>query len=160
MGYYDIALICKNGHIVNDSFQEYPELNTKFCKECGSATINSCQKCNTPIKGDYNVPGIAILGSGMETAPAYCHDCGEPYPWTVEKLLALQEIMALGNLSKDDKEDFDKNLHYIVSDTPRTNIAALKIKMIGSKVTNEIWEVAKGIIVEIASETAKKTMGL
>ncbi|MDR7856097.1 DUF2321 domain-containing protein [Tissierella sp.] len=160
MGYYDIALICKNGHVINDSFKEYPELNTKFCKECGSITIYSCQKCNTPIRGDYNMPGIAFLGGGMETAPAYCHECGNAYPWTEEKLKAIQEVMSLGNLTKEDKDDFDKNLNDIVSETPRTKVAALKIKMIGQKVTNEIWEVAKGIIVEIASETAKKTIGL
>lgn len=159
MGYYDTALICKNGHVINDSVRENPLDNTPFCKECGAATIKSCLSCNAPIRGSYKNEDFAYIGF-YDNAPAYCHNCGNPYPWTAEKLKAIQEIMSMGNLSEEDEDDFNKNLVDIVSETPRTKVAALKIKMMGQKVTNEIWEVAKGIIVEIASETAKKTMGL
>ena len=49
----------------------------------------------------------------------------------------------------------------IVSDSPRTNLAAMKIKTLGMKLANGLWDgVAKPLIFEIASETAKKVMGL
>lgn len=160
MGYYDVALICKNGHVINDRFNDRPQFNTNYCQKCGSETINSCQECNTQIRGNYEVSGIAVIGSKKAEAPRYCHSCGKPYPWTEEKLKALQEIINLSDISQEDKDDFGKNLPDIVSDTPRTKVSALKLKMIGSKVSKEIWEVARGIFVDIASETAKKAMGL
>ena len=160
MGYYDVALICKNGHVINESFEKSPEFNTKFCRKCGAETINTCQVCNTPIRGYYEVEGIAFISVETPVAPGYCHNCGKPYPWTEEKLKALQEIINLSDISQEDKDDFGRNLPDIVSDTPRTKVSALKLKMIGSKVSKEIWEVARGIFVDIASETAKKAMGL
>lgn len=158
MNFQDVALICENGHVINSSSTEYPEDNSSFCRECGAKTIDKCPSCLASIKGNYHYDGV--IGFDEFDAPSYCGDCGCSYPWTAEKLKAIQEVMSMANLTEEDEDDFNKNLVDIVSDTPRTNVAALKIKMIGSKVTSEIWEVAKGIIVEIASETAKKTMGL
>jgi hypothetical protein len=76
---YDIAQICLNGHVINDSTYQFPEGNKKFCQRCGKPTIVSCQDCGCPIRGNY----IAVVDPASHyTAPAYCEDCGEPYPWT------------------------------------------------------------------------------
>jgi len=159
MGVYDAALVCMNGHVINNSFKSFPEFNTKFCEECGAATIHSCPNCGSNIRGDYKEPGLVNFSSN-DTAPFFCHNCGKPYPWTEEKFKALKEIIALSEISEQDKEDFNKNLPDIISETPRTKVAALKVKNIGAKVGKEIWTVAKDIFIDIASETAKKTMGL
>ncbi len=158
--YFDTALICLNGHIINDNFKRYPEFNTKHCQKCGSSTINSCQNCGIEIRGEYVVPGVISVGGGMSTPPSFCHNCGKPYPWTEEKIKALNEAISLSQISEQEKEDFSKNIPDIVAETPRTNVAALKIKMIGAKVGKEIWSAARDILVDIASETAKKTMGI
>lgn len=159
MGHYDVALICMNGHMVNDNYNEYPQHNTAYCEKCGAATINSCPNCKAQIRGSYEVSG-AVFVRGTTTTPAYCHNCGKPYPWTEEKLKAIKEAIELSGISMQEKEEFNKNLPDIMSETPRTKIAALKIKTIGAKVSKEIWSVARDIIVDIASETAKKIIGL
>lgn len=33
--FYDKALVCPNGHIINDSISECPENNVVFCEKCG-----------------------------------------------------------------------------------------------------------------------------
>jgi hypothetical protein len=35
MGSYDIAQVCPNGHVANDSTQRDPEFNMEFCDKCG-----------------------------------------------------------------------------------------------------------------------------
>jgi hypothetical protein len=45
MSYYHTAQICLNGHIINESIEEYPEKNEKFCSLCGSETITECPSC-------------------------------------------------------------------------------------------------------------------
>jgi hypothetical protein len=160
MGHHDTALICMNGHVINERYNKSPELNTKFCKNCGAATINSCIYCGASILGKYEVPGIVVLSTISMSAPSYCHNCGKPYPWTEERLKAIREAIGLSEISEQEKEEFNNNLPDIMSETPRTKIAALKIKTIGAKVSKEIWSVAREIIVDIASETAKKIIGL
>lgn len=158
MGYYDVGLICLNGHVVNSSAKDHPEHNSNFCDECGSKTINACKYCDASIRGRYHAGGVFDL-TGYN-APAYCHNCGKPYPWTEIKLNTIKEAIELSEISEQEKEEFNINLPDIISETPRTKIAALKIKTIGAKVSKEIWAVIKDIIVDIASETAKKAMGL
>jgi hypothetical protein len=48
--WYDVAQICLNGHVINDSVKKYPQHNKKFCDKCGVATINNCPNCNTEIQ--------------------------------------------------------------------------------------------------------------
>ena len=159
MGTYDVALVCMNGHMINDSFLKYPEHNIPYCDKCGAATICSCPHCNAKIRGEYDVPGVAVIG-GLTETPAYCYSCGKPYPWTEERLKAIRETIELSEISEQEKNEFNSNLPDIISETPRTKLAALKIKTIGAKIGKDIWAVAKDILVDIASETAKKTMGL
>ena len=48
---YDSALICKNGHLINDNLHQYPDENSAFCDKCGAPTISTCPHCNHEIKG-------------------------------------------------------------------------------------------------------------
>lgn len=155
MGNYDIALICKNGHKINSSSVDYPEFNSKFCKKCGAEAIDKCQYCGTPIRGLYSE------GFATYQVPSYCHECGKPYPWTEEKLKALEETIDLmDELNSTEKEEFRKSAVEISTDNPRTNLAALKIKRMGAKLGKEVWSSTKEILIQIASETALKSMGL
>ena len=45
MGYYDIAQICLNGHVITEKARGAPEFAQKFCKKCGESTITECQSC-------------------------------------------------------------------------------------------------------------------
>lgn len=159
MGYYHVAQICLNGHVITDTYDSNPEFRKNFCTQCGAKTIVSCQSCNTHIHGDYECEGITFLSSTMNTAPSYCHNCGIPYPWTEEKLLIANEMLALdSSLSDDDRNNISKNIGYLVSDTPRTQLAAMKIKSLLSKVGKGTAAAFRDIIVDISSETAKKIL--
>ena len=81
MSYYDVMQVCVKGHQITARYDDYPELRQDFCKKCGSPTIFACPKCKEPIRGEYNVPGVAAIGFEVPV-PEFCHKCGESYPWT------------------------------------------------------------------------------
>lgn len=164
MGWYDTALICENGHIINQEFDERPEDNNDFCSKCGARAISKCTSCNTSIKGYYHGEIIDALipepSRPMDDIPAYCHNCGKPYPWTEKRIRAINELLEMSGLDADEIKDFNVNLADIITDTPRTKVAALKIKKVGAKLGKEIWEVAKPILAAIGSAAAKQVLGL
>lgn len=89
-GYWDTAQICVNGHVVTDTLEFSPERAEKRCHECGGETISQCPSCSVAIRGYHHVPGIIIAG-GYER-PAFCHECGKPFPWTAAGLEAAREL--------------------------------------------------------------------
>ncbi len=76
----DTALVCLNGHMVNNSMKRSPECNTKFCEKCGEKAIWQCISCGQEIRGHYHYP--RIIGGGPHRPPAFCYNCGQAYPWT------------------------------------------------------------------------------
>ncbi len=163
MGTYDVALICLNGHIVNDAMKDNPWDNAEFCKDCGAKTISKCLECGTDIKGTYyeNNPYYIIFPVRLSKAPMYCHSCGAPYPWTVESIKAFKEIAGMDKkLSKEEREQLSNSIDDIVSDTPRTGKAILFIKRVARKMSKETWSIIRDIIVKVGTEAAKKNLGL
>ena len=57
-GYYDVAQICLNGHVITDIAHRAPQ------------------------------PDVICLSGSSPKAPAFCHNCGKSYPWTQAKLAA------------------------------------------------------------------------
>src|SRR6188474_3419978 len=101
MGEYNVAQICRNGHVVTEYAASQPATREKFCARCGSPTILACEHCEATIRGDYQVPGV--IGFSHYERPAFCHNCGQPYPWTEGALEAAREIAdELDNLSPDE----------------------------------------------------------
>lgn len=153
---HDTALICMNGHSINSYYYDYSQFNTKFCKECGEINIFSCLHCNKEIRGSLRE---SFFLSSYDI-PSYCTNCGRAYPWTDKKIESLKEAIMLSEISEDDKNEFKDNLPDIISETPRTRVAALKMKSIGTRMGKEIWSIVRDVFIDIASETAKKTMGI
>lgn len=161
MGYYRTAQICLNGHLITDSADAYSELQEKFCSKCGSKTIMACQHCNSKIRGDYYVEGV--WGVSDYDIPAYCHNCGKPYPWTqaaIESAALL--INEDENLNSDEKQQFRETLPDLIvqSPTPRTQVAVVRFKKFISKTASYTADGIKDIFVDVASETIKKSLGL
>jgi hypothetical protein len=157
MGSYDVAQICLNGHVVNDSYNRYPECNQKYCDECGAETIIKCLKCQTPIRGDYHVDGV--IASPSYNPPKFCHECGEPYPWTAKALNAAIELAELtDNLTPEEQEQLKKTLDDLIKDGPQTVVATTRFKKIVSKTAPEIANGFKSILIEIVSESVKKAI--
>jgi hypothetical protein len=159
MGQYDIAQICENGHIITSMFQSYPEFGRKFCQECGAPTIIACPKCSKPIRGYYRVEGF--LGSSEIDLPNFCGECGAPYPWTETALSELHEIARMVEGLRDEERDrLEAAIDDLVRDSPRTERAVLIVKTIAPKLGQEAWGAMKALLVSVATEAAKRGMGL
>ncbi len=154
MGDHDIAQICANGHVITEAFNEYPGFRKSFCPECGAPTITSCQSCKTPIQGRYRLGGI---DTSTRKAPRFCHNCGGAYPWTEAKLNAARELSdVLEGLTPNDRELLKKSLDDIVRDTAQTPISAARFKRIAAKAGAGAAGALKEVLIDVASETAKK----
>jgi len=157
-GYYDVAQICLNGHVVNDNYREYPQHNQDYCDKCGTSTISKCQSCQAEIRGDYHVSGVIGMG-GKEKAPNFCHNCGKPYPWTAKKIEAVREMTdELEGITEEEKEKLRNSLDDLVSETPKSEVAVLRFKKILKKVGTDSYESIKSILVDVASEAIKKSL--
>lgn len=145
------AQICCNGHVVSSSKKDIE----KFCSQCGSATISECQNCNASIRGREYEPGVIAVYP--YTVPAYCYNCGAPYPWTKAKFEAMKELIEFDSeLSAEEKSYMSDNLEDLTVDTPKTKVVATKFNIFLRKVGSVTASAIRDILVDIASETAKK----
>jgi hypothetical protein len=118
-----------------------------FCPKCGAPTITDCEHCQNQIK------------SGRR--PAYCVKCGKPFPWTESTIATAKELTdELEKLNAEEKTALKATFSDLTVDTPRTELAAHRFKNLLSKIAPSAGEALKNIIVTIATEAAKKGMGL
>jgi hypothetical protein len=156
-GHYDIAQICRRGHIINQYFQQYPRSNQKFCDFCGYATVVQCENCHTPIRGGF----IDEYGgtNSPYTLPNYCHSCGRPYSWTEFKLQTARELVEeLEGLSNDDRRILNQSLDELIADSPKVEVASVRFKKIMKNVGKESYDVVKTVLTDLISETTKKLL--
>jgi hypothetical protein len=92
--------------------------------------------------------------------PKYCIECGTPYPWQTAAIENLKCILQESELSSQDLAEVGKVLPDIVRDTAKTESASVKLKRIIGKLGKPLYEVAIKVVTDVASETAKKTLGL
>ncbi len=160
MGYYYVAQVCLNGHIITTRLNISPMLSKKFCQKCGEPTISSCKHCGTNIPGEYHVEGFIEIGSSYK-APSYCHNCGKPYPWTEKKIEAAKELIDITEgIEESDKEMLKSSIDDITTVNPRNEVASTKIKAILKKLGGATQEILISTLSSIAAETAKKTLGV
>jgi len=156
-GRYHQAQICLNGHVITAYFDVNQERRQKFCDRCGDETVAYCPSCNSRIRGDYVVPGV--IGFYEYHPPAYCADCSSAFPWTVRRLEAARELaLELDQLSDDEREQLQAALPDLVRDVPRTQVAAGRFKRLVAKAGGEAATAFREILVDVASETAKKVI--
>ena len=160
MGFYHTAQVCINGHYITDRADESPELRADYCSKCGAETIMRCQNCNNPIRGDYEVLGVCVLGRVFDP-PLFCNACGQAFPWTTAKIQAAQELTdELDELNDEEKDILKDNIPRISADSPMSEPAAVRIGKVLKNISSPVGAMLQKLIVEIASETAKKAMGL
>ena len=151
---YDTAQVCLNGHVATSSYHSYPAFRQKRCSECGEPTITECPNCRTEIRGHYR-GGI----SGLYQPPDYCHNCGDPFPWTVRTLDVARELAEeFDELDETEKDQLKESLEDLIKTTPRTPLAQQRFKKIMAKVGRESYEAMKGILTDIVSETIRKVI--
>ncbi len=155
MGRYDVAQICLNGHVANYMANEYPQHNEQHCSKCGEQTITKCVDCQTDIRGYF----LGTMSTQPYARPQFCHNCGKPYPWTRRYTEAIVEMINLStDLDTDEKADFKGSIADLVQDTPRTPVAQTKYKKYIGKVSSEIGKGIRDVLVDIASETIRKSL--
>lgn len=50
-GDYDAMQVCRSGHVITDSYHEFPGYRKSACTECGAETIHECEACGEEIQG-------------------------------------------------------------------------------------------------------------
>ena len=160
MGFYNLAQICINGHIITSCFDTAPELRKNFCSICGAKTITHCSSCNAPIHGKYEVPDMFIIGEPPDV-DSYCYNCGEPYPWTEARLQSAELVIK-------EEDAFDEALKYslisslpdVISETPKTNLAIVRMKKALLKAGSVTAECLRQFIIDFGCELIKSQLGL
>jgi hypothetical protein len=73
--------------------------------------------------------------------------------------MALEETIDFeDSLAEEEKKLMKSNIDDIINETPRTEIASMKFKKGLAKAGKESTKIVRDIIVDIASETAKKVL--
>ncbi|MCC3736399.1 DUF2321 domain-containing protein [Staphylococcus hominis] len=151
--FYKDATICLNGHVVSKNEANY----SKFCKVCGKETISNCQHCKTPIQGVIFIPNSMPVSK--YNRPNYCHSCGKAYPWTEQVINNAVELVSLDDqLSDEYKEIIKSALPDLVVDSPDTPLAQAKYKKYMSNATNYIQDSVRNLLIDVVSETVKKSI--
>ena len=156
-GWYDIAQVCLNGHMLNNSTKVAPEHNRKFCDKCGAATITKCPRCEAHIPGQFHATGTFVFSIPMHVVPKFCSHCGAPYPWTENRLKAAHDLAnEITEISEDERDILNQSLDELVKDTPQTKVAIVRFKKIVSKAGKEVANAFREILIDIVSEAVRK----
>ena len=173
--YFETAQICLNGHVATLNYIRNIGERTEYCPICGKGTIHECPKCNAPIRGAHYTKEQVITSVNVLThtetravcehladkskyiVPAYCYNCGEPYPWTKTAIEAATELIdeQMSELTAEEKAKFKAALPEVISDTPRTSLGATRIARYLKKVVPTVQETFKQIFYRLAADGAR-----
>jgi hypothetical protein len=142
---------------LNDEALVVPRRNSAFCPVCGEGTMETCAECEAPIRGRYHQPGL--VAPPLIRPASYCHECGQPYPWTVERLLAAAELIdELEGLNDEERDILSRSLVELLNDSPQSELAAHRTKRLLRKAGGEAREVLRDLLVEALSETTRRLL--
>lgn len=163
MSYYHTALICENGHLLASSLEYAGAKDAPHCERCGARTLSACANCNAPIRGGY-AHHTQLYGTSYVArydAPKFCHECGKPYPWTASAVMAWREMAEESEgLDESEKRRLAASIDDLVCDTPRTQLAVQRLKQLAPKLGVTVWGGMKEVLVSVATEAARKGLGL
>lgn len=154
--YFDVAQICLNGHVVNDSSGTYPDRNETFCARCGAKTITACPKCKSDLRGFHHIRGVSHSDYDR---PAFCSHCGSALPWTASALKAARELTdVLDGLKDEDREELKKSLNDLMKDTPRARVAETMFKQVMKRSGKEAVDAMRSVLTDVLSESVRKAI--
>ena len=154
MSYYP-AFICENGHVIRTATDSCTD---KFCSACGAHVIHKCPNCNSVIRGkDRDAYGFAAI----YITPAYCKDCGKPYPWIVNAIEATALILQEEpGLTFDECQKLIDILPDVVTETPKTQLAAVRIKKAFATAGTFVADGLRKFAIDFGCELLKKQLDL
>lgn len=149
------AKICLNGHV---HVETYPLTKDEYCEICGAKLISKCPHCNSTIK-EWNYNGVIVAGKPNYTRPMYCRTCGKPYPWTESALeatiLMIQEDTELSAL---ERQNLESSLPDIISETPKTNLAMIRVKKALLTAGKFTADAIRQFVIDFGCELAKSAL--
>lgn len=123
------AAICLSGHIVATDVLPGKSLGRGRCAICGQQVIYACTQpsCKAWILGDCQGYPV-IVGTD---APRYCDSCGHPFPWTEQRLQALDLLVDLTKeLSENQRRLLKRAARTLGDRTPETELAQAEVASI------------------------------
>ena len=97
------------------------------------------------------------MGGGKYQAPAYCHLCGNAYPWTETALHSAKELVEeLDQLNRDEKDKLNGSIEELVRNSPKAQVAAVRFKNLMEKAGGIAADAMGGILGNVVSEAIKK----
>jgi len=151
MGFYP-AYICENGHAVEIGMYSFRD---KYCTICGANIIHQCPACKTTIKGLDEDTG------GFFTVPSYCRNCGVPFPWTNRAIAATLELLAEDeNITTEECNRLSDVLPDIMTETPRTQLAAARLRKAMTVIGSITCEALKQFVIDFGCEAVKLLLKL
>lgn len=158
MGTQYFQLICENGHQIS-FWHKLNSPDTEHCEKCGESTIDTCPSCKFPIHGYMYPSGVITAGPKTFPKPYYCKKCGKPYPWTELVINNAVELISLDEtLPTDHKSIIKSALPDLLVETPTTPVAVAKYKKYISTAQDFIKDGMKNLMVDVVSETVKKSI--
>ncbi len=155
LDYYTMQ-VCLSGHCINGSYYHDPHQNPAFCPDCGEPTITACQECKAPIKGDF--AGVPTFSK--RPVPAFCDACGLAYPWQVSRAANAIELLRLEGVEEAVVQEIEKNLPDVTRNTPRTQVAVLRIRKVLLQAGKPIYDVGVKVVGDIAAAAARSYLGV
>lgn len=159
MDIFKTGQVCLNGHQITGDIEK--STTSKFCARCGEATISKCQSCGSGVRGDRVIRGdFGGTRIGMHV-PAFCVDCGTPFPWTERAVSAAKELAdEIEDIDEGERERAKASFIALASDTPQTTVAATRVRKLIAKAGPIIGVGIRDIVISIATDAAKKAIGL
>lgn len=146
--------------MITPSIELSPELKQDYCSTCGAKTITNCPCCKAPIRGRL-YDDDAIIIAPHPKVDSYCPNCGNPYPWTESALkstaLLIQEE---DELSEQLKASLVESLPDIITETPRTNLAVVRVKKCLASAGKFTADAVRQFAIDFGCELVKKSLGL
>jgi len=93
----DFAVVCANGHLINQYSNQRPDLTRPRCTRCGASAITKCPACNERIE--------ARAGEAFGPLDhTHCAYCGAPMPWAMTAKTGAVDAYARTGLDQPEPE--------------------------------------------------------
>jgi hypothetical protein len=160
-GGYCGAEVCLAGHVIRDvrSYGSDEPPLVKYCTTCGAPVIYRCvhHDCKAPILGSFYYDDVGDwTWQGLH---AYCHNCGNPYPWTEAALRAAEALADdQEQLTDQEREVLKSSILDVVRDTPMVTVAVGRIQRLGAKAGPAAMAGLREILIGLITEATKQRL--
>lgn len=141
------ATICEKGHVLSQD-----EINvSKFCTICGSKTLSICPSCSASIRGERKFD-MVVLGHISYDLKYYCHECGNPYPWTIKVLENATELLTLeDNIDDETKSIILNAIPDLIVESLDSPLAVARFRKYSRNLSDITKNLLMGILANVIS---------